>query len=497
MLQKRTLFLIIVTGLLVCQFIATGHVFLSNRSVREQTSIVGQAGYIAVPNAIVAMSLTDLPPAVAGGLFFTLSLGAGLTVFSFFIAWSWIVLFDRSRSILKVIILIQFLMLLSVNWHGINLFPSLYILFVPLAVFLVTISGSRSLAPPTNLRIHIGAHAIPILILSIFWGSQMNGRIFINVRDTLLLSNTFGIKMNSFYYDYTLNAAEAFRPIHQKLIKTCRILPSQNSTLAEKVLDQMVRFDYLPVQTRKPVDLELSLDENGTLHFSHHDTPVFSIPVSRFLREAESSLSRISSMCDKNQNFRFFTITSLVIGLPLLLYALLYLLMYGGLRLFIDERKAMVIVSSTGLMIGLLLLVPVYLIERGEPDAGSVGSYLSCDGAMKRLQALRRINDSKLEITQFNNYMATLTEKSVPERYWAVRALGGSHSKAAYDQLVVFLDSTDINIACMAYLALGMMKDTRAVHEIIRRIGVSQKWYVQWYAYKALRRLKWRQTRFP
>jgi HEAT repeat protein len=47
----------------------------------------------------------------------------------------------------------------------------------------------------------------------------------------------------------------------------------------------------------------------------------------------------------------------------------------------------------------------------------------------------------------------------------------------------------------MAFSALGQRGDRRAIAEIKQRIETSDDWYSQWYAYKALKALGWRQSR--
>jgi len=47
----------------------------------------------------------------------------------------------------------------------------------------------------------------------------------------------------------------------------------------------------------------------------------------------------------------------------------------------------------------------------------------------------------------------------------------------------------------MAFQALGQRGDSRAVKEILKRIESSDHWYTQWYAYKALKALGWKQAR--
>jgi HEAT repeat protein len=47
----------------------------------------------------------------------------------------------------------------------------------------------------------------------------------------------------------------------------------------------------------------------------------------------------------------------------------------------------------------------------------------------------------------------------------------------------------------MAFYALGQRGDRQAIQEILTRIETSKHWYNQWYAYRALRCLGWKQSR--
>ena len=59
---------------------------------------------------------------------------------------------------------------------------------------------------------------------------------------------------------------------------------------------------------------------------------------------------------------------------------------------------------------------------------------------------------------------------------------------------MAFLDDPQPNVVSMAFYALGQRKDRKALGEIFRRIQMSDNWYTQLYAYRALRALGWRQT---
>ena len=74
-------------GLLVAQVIAAIQVYLSNLDLYRNLSLIKAAGYLTIPNQGTMPGLQDFAPAFLGGLFFTLSVGAGLTLLSIGAAW--------------------------------------------------------------------------------------------------------------------------------------------------------------------------------------------------------------------------------------------------------------------------------------------------------------------------------------------------------------------------------------------------------------------------
>ncbi|MCP4716272.1 MAG: hypothetical protein GY868_14230, partial [Deltaproteobacteria bacterium] len=69
-----------VSGLLTAQAVAAVHIYFSNIMLWRSIDAVMRAGYLAVPNAHVAASLRSVLPAMAGGVFFSLSVGAALSL---------------------------------------------------------------------------------------------------------------------------------------------------------------------------------------------------------------------------------------------------------------------------------------------------------------------------------------------------------------------------------------------------------------------------------
>ena len=74
-------------GLTLAQILATIHVYLSNTALYDSLLAIKDAGYLAIPNSHVMRQLGNAAPAVFGGLFFTFSIGAGISFFSLFLAW--------------------------------------------------------------------------------------------------------------------------------------------------------------------------------------------------------------------------------------------------------------------------------------------------------------------------------------------------------------------------------------------------------------------------
>ena len=87
-------------GLLIAQILATIQVYLSNIDLYNTVSAVNDAGYLAVPNEKVIASLQNFWPAFWGGLFFTCSIGAGISLGSMAAGWIWSRLFLRNNLVL-------------------------------------------------------------------------------------------------------------------------------------------------------------------------------------------------------------------------------------------------------------------------------------------------------------------------------------------------------------------------------------------------------------
>ena len=480
-------------GLVTAQVLATIQVYLSNAELYRSLVSIRNNGYLIIPNLRVMHSLLELGPSLYGGLFFTLSVGAGLSLLALAGAWIWDRLFSRKKILLLLFLLPWIGLLVEVNLKGFCPMVTSYFLLIPIIVFVATL---RSIPAPDSRRIWLTrmVHFLPIMVLALLWTSQMDSHLFVNLRDNLLLSNDFGTKINDFYYKYTLYPAEVFKSLDQKTLKTYCLENNNKMAINGFLEKRLLNHDYLDIKGNAMVDLTI-VNQGKTLNFENRGKIILKTPLKDFLSKPGKVLSEFSLRTDKHGFFRHFTFFSLLIGFPITLYVILYALFCIILCIFLDSRISSMISVILCLLTGISLMVFFHLgagkkvDEKGLPEAMESGRW------QDRVSALRVIRHKGMEIGDFKTYKDIMTSHYIPERYWLVKALGVSREPDTYKDLLVFLDDPHPNVVCMAFHSLGQRRDSSAIKEILKRIDTSDHWYEQWYAYKALRALGWKQAR--
>ncbi|MEA2039363.1 MAG: hypothetical protein U9N82_05980 [Thermodesulfobacteriota bacterium] len=479
-------------GLFTAQIIALIQVYLSNEHLYRTLVAINDAGYLAIPNQHIMHGLRKLGPAFFGGLFFTLSTGAGLSVASLSGAWIWDRLFSRNKFFLIPFLLVWTWCLLKVNSQGFCPIVTSYFFFIPGVVF---ITALISMPPIRRQRalLNLAIILIPIALLAVLWTGQMNKHIFLDLRDNLLLSNALGTRISDFYYEYTLYPAEAFKSLDQKILKTCDIGRINQKPVIQLLESRLLDHDYLNTGGGEVVDLEIIRDGNN-LVFENNGRKILETTSNHFFLRPDKVLKEFSLKTDRYIFFRQFTYFSLLIGFPISLYVLLHAIFHFILGFFLDLRTAMVIASILCSLAGLSLLAPLYIINKDDININNLERILESETWQKRVAALKVIEEKRLEPVAFLD-RDMLISPHIPERYWVARTLGFSRQPEAYKDLLILLDDPHFNVVSMALYSLGQKRDTRAIKEIIKKIQTSHDWYTQWYAYKALRALGWKQTR--
>ncbi|MEA1971213.1 MAG: HEAT repeat domain-containing protein, partial [Thermodesulfobacteriota bacterium] len=449
-------------------------------------------GYLAVPNRSVMVHLGEFGPAFFGGLFFTLTVGAGLSVLAFAAAWVWDRILSRSRISLLFFLILWVGCLVSVNFKGFCPAAASYFLFVPPVVFAAAVKWMPEQAAGKTRRGEL-LHVIPLILLAFMWVPVAGSNVFLNIRDSFLLSDSPGKWVNDFYYDYTLYPAEAFKSLDQKMIRTCNLDQVGNGPEANLLKERLLRHDYLSIEGYSKADLEISR-KDGLLVFKNKGKEVLRIPPKDFLSRSGSILKEFSRKTDKYSLFRKFIFLCLLTGSPIILYIILRALFFLVLTPLMNPGKASVTASVLCLLTGGALLILLYSGGGRVVNAGNLSEAMESENWKDRVAALKFIGQKGIEVSKFEAYERMLKSSRVPERYWLAKAMSKSRKPEAGSALLTLLDDPHRNVVCMAFYALGRRGNSAATGEIIRRIETSDDWYTQWYAYRALRALGWKQT---
>ena len=385
-----------------------------------------------MPNQHTAHYLKEFAPAFFGGLFFTLIVGAGLSVLTLAAVWTWDRLFSRSR-IFPILLLLSWMgCLLWVNFHGFCPAATAYFVFVPAVV---SAAALKWMPARTRQRTRFGEFApvIPFLLLAFLWLPRAGGDVFLDIRDNLLLSNSFGTKISDFYYKYTLYPAEAFKSLDQKILRTCRLcikdFPVQ--TLEKKLLDH----GYLNIKVYPEANLEIT-EEGGMLAFNNRGKTILRIAQGDFLAASGDVLREFSLKSDRHSSFRKFTFFCLLTGFPLILYITLYALFYLVTCIFMDSKKASVTASILCFAIGAIILISLYSADRKTTDADNLSEAMESERWRDRVAALKVVEQKRMEIGDFKAYKKMLESPHVPERYWLAKAMGKSRKPETYSELL-------------------------------------------------------------
>ena len=477
----------------MAQIIATLQVFLSNLALHEKMSWLTQAGYLTVPNQKILPTLKMISPAFNGGLFFTLTVGVGVSLVSLACAWVWKYQCRLNKGFLFVFLGLWAASIIALNWHGFVLMPTLYAILIPaVVVTLFLILSPNDLERHSRLTLLL--HFLAISLLAFLWWTQMNATLYINIRDNLLLSNSPGIHVNDFYYQYTLYPAEVFRNLNQKLIKTYHLSQTEDFRDHQRLKRKLAGYDYLLISKKGKADVEITV-EKERIRLSGSRQAVIETDLENFFENTRQLLQDLSRSNDAYIHFRTATSISLLLGFPLILYWLFTGLLSLGFSLFLGRQpSALAGIVVCCLFGALLLLLMPHQEDKRNLTIESLPGMLTSDDWKDTVTALKQINTDKIDLHQFDLTQGLSQHPSIPVRYWLARSLGvGKHpDDEAY--LITLMQDPHPNVVCQALYSIGKRNFRKATAKLLATIEVSDHWYVQLYTYNALRKLGWKQN---
>jgi hypothetical protein len=255
----------------------------------------------------------------------------------------------------------------------------------------------------------------------------------------------------------------------------------------------LARNDVLVLKAFARPDIVLHVSR-ADLELVSNDGEKVRTGIGRFMSAPGVWLRKYSEAADRLAPFRKMTLFGLLIGFPVLLFTLVYGVLQTIVGTVATERRTVWIASALCLSVGILLFLPMLgpgplsLTDEGVHQA------LTSDQWTRRVAALRHIEDRQMEIARFPAYRRLLTSRRVVERYWLARALAKSRVETTFAPLLTLLNDPHPNVVCQACYALGERGQRRAIQPIKDKLVRSDHWYVQWYGYRALRRLGWYQV---
>ena len=479
-------------GLALAQILASIHVYLSNKDLYDSMMAIKDAGYLPIPNSHVMEKLHKAGPAFFGGLFFTFSIGTAISFLSLTLAWIWNRIFRRKPLLLYIFLLLWMVCLTALNLHGFKLFVTLYFLLIPPAAFITALKSMPNLDRQSQRSSEI-IHMIPVIVLALVLAWQIDNRMFTDFRDIYLLSNPVGSKINKFYYKYTLYPAEIFKSLNQKMLKT-GIFENKKIAGIRSLENVFLNYDYIPIKGNIDVDLKV-VSVGDVFILKNSDSPILRISSKEFFRNPRRVIMEFEQKCDTWANFRQVTMFSLLTGFPLAVYVILHGIISILFGLFFHLRISSLIASALCFVLCLFLLFSFQLNRSHDISEDNLADALKSDRWQNRVAALKFIDKNGLEIKQFQVYPELVKSPYIAERYWFVRTLANSRNPETYKDLLSFLNDPHPNVVSMALYALGKRGNKETVDRIRQIIETSDDWYQQWYAYKALRALGWRQTK--
>lgn len=489
--KPRIPFLAAAAGLLAAHGAATLHVWVSNRAVARKAEALAAGGYVVVPGGAAIPGLLSPVSALGGGLFFTLTVGAFLTLAFVAMGVAWRRHYGGDRRFLGVFVLFWLGLFVVINLDGFAGIANVHAaLTPPLAFFLAARETREPTGEGERRGVRLGVHAVCLGLLAAMGMSLADAHLFSRVRDRLL-EHPAGVAVSDFYYRYTLYPAEAFKAPAQERVRILRLDPALPADLAHRLAKTLAARDYLPLAEPGPEGLRVSGDADR-LRLAYRGRPILEIPADRFFADVSTVLRDVSREADRFGGLRQLTFLSLQVVCGLFLYALLFFPLRIAAGISLSPIRATMLAGG----LACLAAIAALLFFASDPDrgaaAGAIQDALSSDRPERRIAALRRIARRRIDIAGFSGFRELAASPRVAERYWLAKALRHSRSRTSWPLHLALLDDPQINVAYNAYASLGLRGDRRGIPEILRRLPEESRWYVQWYAYGALRRLGWR-----
>lgn len=485
----------LLSGMAVCHIIAALWIYASNQEYHAILQVLNSQGYLVVPNKIVQPLLLEFKTAFFSAVFYTFTLGVGLSLV-FMAVGMFCGKIQRFWAGLCIFLLFwAYFFFLNANWGSWQQ-TAFFILIPPAPAaimwrrnILLRRQPSRGWAPQFFF-------VLPVVILGLLWAFQSSKDPFVDLRDAILLNNKPGLAVNDFYYDYTLYAARTFKPLDKRAMRTVYLSGNPNSKKKMVLRNKLLAAYYFVVEDKNAADIVITYGDGKDAPFILEGwcgRKIESLAYKEFLHAPGKHLEALADQCDLQKNFRSTVYSSLLLGLPMGIYTFLFSIMAGLASIWLGRKKGAAITAAVWMVIGLSLYTQLaYFAHRGQ-EGKPPQELLESSSSRERLAGLRNYMSKDLNIREHAVYDDLLHSPKMAERYWLARVLAHNQDKESLKDLLFLLKDPSPNVRCQAIWALGRRPWDRPSGYLEDIVKNSDHYYVQLYAYNALRRLGWRQ----
>ncbi len=493
MKKKYVPVLVILVGMILTHLFFTVMIYRSGLHLNRTIGMVMDAGYLPVPNAYILPNLRSLGTAFKSAVFFTLTVGIALPFLVYLAACAWDRGYRRNRLFLIILSGFVILCMVMLNRHGFNPIVTLWFLSVYFLTFKLTLFGLVGVQTRLSTK-RLLTHIATLAILGVLWTTLSPGNVFFNVRDYLLLSNSFGKRITDFYYKFSPYPTESIKPLLKKQIKTYRIDGDFNESVLHKLKSILLRYDYLTINAAGAADIHIQAHENS-ISFVAGGRTVLRTAIDTFMGNPGAVLNRVSTRSDRNNFTRRLLAFSLLFALPVFLYVCVFFVFHLIFRHFFNsDGDTGFFTSAVGcLIVGIAAMFIFRVIAPVSMPLSHLKAALRSENPVTRMTAFRTIALEGLDPSDYCPDTLSSNRPYIPERIWWTISLSNNTEPGTNDVLLRLLNDPYPLVACKAYDSLKNRLDRAATRTIIQKIKTSRDWYVQGYAYQTLRSLGWEQ----
>jgi len=481
------------------QIAGTGMVRLSSQHLVAHQHIALEAGYGPLPEAGREEELTSWRFTVAAGLFYSLSLGIGLTVLETACIAVMTHIFTSLAWLLAIFSISALFLLLYVGSISTNTLWTTGAFFLSLLATLGLLLREQK-NKRFKFAFHFSSHClfVPIIIAMIIIAYMSGVRDFVAVRDLLLLPHSMGQKIIDFYYNHTLMAARPLESVAQKSWLLARGNPSDFSPEQWNHMQLLLlKKGIFIVSTKSPsrctwYDLSIVNKEGKIFASLAHNAAAHALPLAMDSGSISEALNKLSQDLDPMRPLK--RVLSVCIGIvcPLFFLTVAARLIIWIFNLTVHRLNIIVVVAiwvcAGILLIGLVVTGPGRSLPSNEESLNNIAW---TGNAFQRVRAARMLAGAAEKGNLREVFLKLVEHPDFRVRIWAAQGLSYYSGHEVTEALLRLNHDVHLAVVTSSIYALSRQLDVKVRDALMSLCTNYPQSYVRDAAFRALKRRGW------